>query len=202
MSSEKIIMYDSDEAATFKTGISGWVSGDGRFFGKDEDMARYAGCTHKTCACGNIHSKSWTICDECRDRKSAGRYESMPHKEWEGEPLVIFGDDRYFWDVESVYDHMLDAGTTDLQLVICEPNYAPEINEDHGEEYYPEDQYLDDVAPELAKRIAELNEWIAKEKPILSWSGGTHRTTITPPDSLIAEIADLTPSDIASGEIG
>ncbi len=27
----KIIMYESDEAATFKTGISGWVSADVAF---------------------------------------------------------------------------------------------------------------------------------------------------------------------------
>lgn len=178
---EPTIMYDSDAAATFQTGISGWVSSKGNFFGKKEDIARYDGCTHRTCSCGNVHSKNWTICDECRARKSVERYEAMPHAEWKGEPLVVFGDDRYFWDEGELFDYMRDNDLTDLQLVICEPNYAPEICDSYGEEYFPEDQYLDDVAPDLAKRIADLNEWIAKEKPILSWTGGKYRTTVKLP---------------------
>lgn len=178
---EPTIMYESDEAATFKTGLSGWVSAKGRFYGKNENLARYDGCTHKLCDCGNTMSKGWTKCDDCRAKASDERYEAMPFKEWDDEPLVLFGDDRYFWSIDDLIDYAEDNPEADLQLVICEPNYAPEICDSYGEEYFPEDQYLDDVAPELAKRIADLNEWIAKEKPILSWTGGKYRTTVKLP---------------------
>jgi hypothetical protein len=165
----KIIMYESDESAIFREGISGWVSSSGRFWGKDEHMARYEGSTHKLCECGKVVAKGWIKCESCRDKDAAEKYAVMPFKEHAGEPLVVFRDDRYFWDVESVYDHMLDVGSADLKLVICEPQFAPEIDENYADDLLPEDMYLDDVAPKLAKRIAELNDWIAKEKthPVL-----------------------------------
>lgn len=187
--SDKIVMYESAEAASFREGISGWVSSSGRFWGNDEHMARYDGSTHKLCECGNVVAKRWIKCEACRAREADEKYAAMPFKPHAGEPLVIFRDDRYFRDVESVYDHMLEVGSTDLQLVICEPQVAPEIYENYAEELLPEDMYLDDVAPELSRRIAELNDYIASEKPILSWTGGKFRTSITPPEDVIAELA-------------
>ena len=51
---EKTILFTSDEAAKYTDGISGWVSRDGFFWGKDERAARYHGCTHVLCEdCGN-----------------------------------------------------------------------------------------------------------------------------------------------------
>lgn len=189
MRDEKVVMYESDEAATFKEGISGWVSSNGRFWGKDEHMARYDGSTHKMCECGNVVSKSWIRCEVCRDKAAAEKYAAMPFKDHAGEPLVIFRDDRYFWSVDEVYDYMVDVGTVDLQLVICEPQCAPGIDEDYAQDYLPEDMYLYDVAPELSKRIAELNDYIRKERPVLSWTGGRYRTSIEPPAGVVAEIA-------------
>lgn len=51
---EKIIMYDTPAAAMYRTGIEGWVSSDGHFFGKGEraeHLARYSGSTHHKCEC-------------------------------------------------------------------------------------------------------------------------------------------------------
>jgi len=45
---EKIVPYDSAEAASIQT-VTGWVSRSGRFWGNDEHMARYDGCTHRKC---------------------------------------------------------------------------------------------------------------------------------------------------------
>ena len=42
-----IIMEESPEAAEYRTDISGWVSCNGNYYGKDERMARYDGATHK-----------------------------------------------------------------------------------------------------------------------------------------------------------
>ena len=52
MADSKEIRYDSAEAATYKTGLAGWVSCTGNFWGEDEHMARWTGCTHQSCACG------------------------------------------------------------------------------------------------------------------------------------------------------
>jgi hypothetical protein len=80
---QEMVLYDSPEAAQFVTGISGWVNRHGMFYGngKDaEDMARWSGCTHKKCECGNIMEKRWTMCDVCRERNSIERYKDRERK--------------------------------------------------------------------------------------------------------------------------
>ena len=58
---EKIVMYDSPEAATYRTDIKGWVSRDGHFYGDNgpsaEHGARWSGCTHMNCKCGTSMRK-------------------------------------------------------------------------------------------------------------------------------------------------
>jgi hypothetical protein len=66
MEDEKVIMYDSQEAATHRTDISGWVSRDGGFYADNEHLARWAGCTHMTCECGKPYIKGKVRCDECQ----------------------------------------------------------------------------------------------------------------------------------------
>ncbi|MEB2744543.1 hypothetical protein [Citrobacter portucalensis] len=48
MKTEKIVMMDSDEAASIQT-VTGWVDRQGRFWGKDENQARWCGATHRKC---------------------------------------------------------------------------------------------------------------------------------------------------------
>lgn len=70
----KVIMRDSPEAASLQT-VSGWVSRHGRFFGSDESIARYDGCTHVACSrCGAATEKRWTACTECRSQNSNPRW--------------------------------------------------------------------------------------------------------------------------------
>ncbi|EKB5404420.1 hypothetical protein OOP60_004875 [Salmonella enterica] len=45
---EKIVMMDSDEAASIRT-LTGWVDRQGRFWGNDEYQARWCGATHRKC---------------------------------------------------------------------------------------------------------------------------------------------------------
>jgi len=61
----KIIMFDSNEAANFQTGLSGWVSRQGHYWGNDERAARYDGCTH-------------THCEDCREPVDRGRLICLP----------------------------------------------------------------------------------------------------------------------------
>lgn len=106
---EKKIMYESPEAATFKTGISGWVSANGRFFGNGRDaenMARYDGCTHHIAECGHEAERHWLACSECRIKKDRERYFSYPVVEWDGStPIVIFDDDRYFFSEDDLLEY-------------------------------------------------------------------------------------------------
>lgn len=174
------IMYDSDEAATFKTDISGWVSSEGRFFGNNEHLARWSGSTHKKCNCGNVTEKHWTVCTHCRTARSDERYNALEFREWSGEPLSIFGCDTYFFRDE-IYDYLndLEKGAATPQLVICEPVFAPYI-EDYGVDQLPDDFTIEDAHPKLAELIADVNKYVHENNPILSWCEGKFRTTVSP----------------------
>lgn len=70
-STEKVVMSDSTEAAQLVT-ITGWVSRTGIFYGNDERIARYAGCTHRPCEtedCGKPTEKTYIYCDDCRHKR-------------------------------------------------------------------------------------------------------------------------------------
>ncbi|WP_407226469.1 hypothetical protein [Enterobacter roggenkampii] len=67
MKTEKIVMMDSDEAASIQT-VTGWVDRQGRFWGSDEHQARWCGATHRKCKNKPdehpIHSTNG-YCEEC-----------------------------------------------------------------------------------------------------------------------------------------
>lgn len=183
MKPEKKIMFDSPEAASLQQ-VTGWVSYTGRFFGKDERLARYDGCTHKLCEeCGkNEHRRNWTCCDECRAKHQEQRYNAMPFAEWTDGMVYSQTLDQFFNDEQELREHLADnedMRADALRLVICEPEYAPIIDIDEMWcDYLPEDMYLSDVAPELADAIAKVNDILTEKKPILSWRPGTYRTEI------------------------
>jgi len=86
MSGEKVIPFDSPEAARLVT-VTGWVSSDGRFFGNLDDaerIARYAGCTHQPCGeCGVLCEKMYTRCPECRAKEESKRFAEKKRQEWD-----------------------------------------------------------------------------------------------------------------------
>lgn len=172
----KEIILDTDEAAASQKTITGWVSRNGRFYGKDEQLARYDGCTHKTCECGNPVEKSWIKCPNCRAKKDTERYNAFPFKEWDGkEPICMFDGDKYFFseeDIEMYLEDNEDLNPEDLRLVICEPNYPHEITEDWWADDLPEDG---EMPKALSDKIDELNKFI-KTMPPLSYSPGKIRT--------------------------
>ena len=100
------------------------------------------------------------------------RWDDLPRKEWDGEtPLVVFDDDRYFFDAESLRDYLVDQeiSIADIQLVFCEPTYATEIDpNEHFCDDLPEDG---EVSAELFAAFEVLNAVIRKESP-LSWTQG------------------------------
>jgi hypothetical protein len=170
---EKLIILDtSDQAAHYETNISGWVSRLDHYFGKDERAARYDGSTHKACECGKPAEKPWIKCSDCRKKADDERFRALAREEWDEEtPLTLFDGDEYFFDRDQLEEWCDEHETTPqkLQLVICEPNYPSEIGDDLYSDDLPEDQYLKDVAPELAALIESVNTYIRENKPILSW---------------------------------
>lgn len=171
---DKIILDTSPEAASIKT-VTGWFSRTGRFWGDDERMARYDGCTHKQCECGNVAEKSYLRCDKCRAIKDREKYEAMPVQVWDGQSF-LYSDahDKYFQDLESLVDHLSDYDDDekytleDLRLVICEPNYARQIESDQWADDLPEDG---DMPSEMEEALRVFNE-VVRRAPPLSWSPG------------------------------
>ena len=79
------INYDDPKAARYVKNIEGWVDINGRFFGNNPDsehMARWSSCTHIKCECGNLVTKGWTKCQECRLKSEIEKYNSLPFKEF------------------------------------------------------------------------------------------------------------------------
>jgi hypothetical protein len=185
MQTEKIINYDSPEAAQPYT-MSGWKSSDGRFW-KDEHSARYAGCTHLKCSkCENLTKKGWTVCEECRHKNAINRYMALPFKEWDYKtPLVLFGDDQYFFDESDIEEYLADhedLEPEDLQLVICTPNNYFEVTEEHWSDILPENSE-GEVHKKLREALDALNK-VIETLPPASWSEGKFRTSYAPLPSL------------------
>ena len=171
----KVIMQDSPEAATYRTDIKGWVSRDGIFCGDGkagERNARYQGSTHRKCAkCGEVIPKTG-YCAACHDKRIVDKYKAAPRKKWDGDtPLVIAGSDQYFWTAGDLSDYCEEneCSENDLMLMICEPQYAREICSDIWEGELPEDV---DVPDELEDAIQAFNEAVKAYGKPLSWTEG------------------------------
>lgn len=124
---KKTVMFDSSDSASVKT-ITGWVSEDGRFFGQDENLARFCGATHRSCKNNPDHPVHEVrgYCDQCNSEKRAKVFSEMPTKDWDGGPLVDFNGDHYFFDASSLHDYLMDDDVSlqDLRLCICNAEHA------------------------------------------------------------------------------
>jgi hypothetical protein len=184
MKPEPMVMSDSPEAAKQVT-ITGWVSRDGRFYGDDERIARYAGCTHRPCEeCKAPTEKSYTHCSECRHKREVARYWALPAAPWDGHSM-IFADanDEYFHDMESFLEHCEDEGIEpgDLRPLLCAPNIASQVDPDYWQDDMAEDG---DLPGELEDALRALNKIIQEGKFVLSWSASKTRLALDSPSSV------------------
>jgi hypothetical protein len=173
---EKIVLDTDPDAATLQT-VTGWVSRNMKFYGKDEKMARFDGCTHKKCECGNIMLKFWTKCPDCRAKLRMERYNTLPFQEWdEKTPVCVYMDDEYFFNASELEDYCEDNELLpeNLPLVLCKPIYARQIETDYWEDAIPENGD-GNIPKELQKRLNELNNFISSMAP-LSWEPSNIRT--------------------------
>lgn len=180
MSTDKeIIMYDSPEAAKKET-LTGWVSGGNggypkRYYGEDEHMARWAGCTHLKCECGEIMGKSYTRCEKCRHKLDVERYNALKFKEWDYvEPVCTWGGDTYFFDIETLEEFMLENEQWEIDLIICDPVHYRHID---SEDVVKGESHEDWEPPaELEKKIEKFNDYL-RTLPPHSWMPGKIRTS-------------------------
>lgn len=170
-------MYDSEEAATKQT-ITGWVSANGRFWGTDEHMARWDGCTHIKCTqCGEPHSKNYTICDVCLTKKRIDSYHQLPYRDWDRKSCVYdgFTDKFFFGGEDEIREYYKELDITSIRLQYTEPNYLSKIDTDSWSDILPEDTY--DLPNDVMKAIEALNEVLDKQGAI-SYSPVNIRTSL------------------------
>lgn len=185
MSKSEIILMDSPEAARLVT-VTGWASRDGRFFGKDEEAARYSGATHRRCSsegCEGITEKYKMRCLSHEFAVTRERYEAKELVEYDGESLLNeFGTDRYFNDEQEVREYCIENAFEigDMMLVVCVPNRPPLLDVgDYLYDYMPEDFSDDDLNPELVAAANAFNTVLEKMKPP-SWVAGQQRVQFPP----------------------
>ena len=182
MSDDKIIMFDSDDAAT-KQAVTGWVSRDGAFYGSNERAARWNGCTHVRCSeCGKPVEKMWIACETCRRRQRTEKFAALDSRPWDGnEPVCIFDDDRFFWDLESFEEWCEDNGVKPeyVQLVFAKPVMGPTFDIDSFADYLPED--CDDLPCDINAKLDELNAAIHAAGPLM-YEASTVRAVYVPED--------------------
>lgn len=186
----KIILMDDAEAANIQT-LTGWVDRHGRYWGNDEQMARWCGATHRKCKNKPdehpIHD-THGYCEECHRESRQADFAKMERVVWAGEPLVIFDSDQYFFDAESLADYCWEKSVlpSELQLIICDPNYPPEFDiEQHCEEIIPDGEDCYSLSQQIRDAADALNKAIKESAPV-SWSG-SDRVAIVSDDMLTDE---------------
>lgn len=175
------IDFNSPEAATLKT-VSGWVSRHGRFYGDDERTARYDGCTHRPCLdCGKTIDRSRTKCVACCEVMAQKTYDARERRPYAGGYVYSEVLNRFFSDEESLRDEIGDGGDQEsidgMRLIICDPVYLHEIDDDYFFDELPEDMQLRDVADDVAQAIEQVNQLIRQRRKngqAVSWQPGRY----------------------------
>ena len=104
MDAIEIILPTDDRAITKVETVPVYYSRSGKAFLREE-AARNDGATYTFCKCGQPKPKFNIYCPAC-EPKEEDRYLKKTFKEWDGEtPLVIFNDDQYFFDEDSLIEY-------------------------------------------------------------------------------------------------
>lgn len=183
---QKIVLYDSHEAATYVTNIEGWVSANKHFYGKGElgeRLARQDGYTHKKCECGNIFEKKWvySVCEDCRRKGDYERFLNLPYKEWDGVEFVReYDGDKFFWDLESLQEYMYENDLDEIDLYICSPVHYNLIDTETVADGSHEDW---EPCIALEQKIKEFNDFLKTLSPH-SWTHSKIRTSYKLPEEI------------------
>lgn len=176
MKEEKIILYDSPEAARLltpedlvKTPV--WVARDPYNFRDDiyttnEHRARYAGCTHRTCPeTGEIFEKGYSNGPTVRARRERERYEALRQVEVTPDTMFSFYDgEKIYDDEDELFEALVNRESEGIGMVtVAMPVEFRELTTEYWDDEIPEDCYLD--SPKIDNLIRQLNLAIAAENP-------------------------------------
>lgn len=166
------IRYDWPTAASIQT-VTGWVSSDGRFWGKDEDLARYAGSTHRLCKNNPEHGEHIIneMCEQCYEERKITQWESFPKREYDESPICTLDGETFFFGKYEILDWLEENNVelNDAKFLFCDPNYLSEIDNSYWADELPEETDLDG---EVQDALDKLNFIIEKQGPC-SYSPGS-----------------------------
>lgn len=161
-----IIFPESDEAAKIAT-VTGWVDVNGRFWGHEEEMARWSGATHLHCkSCGKpIGKRGYTICSNCRNERDKRLYLEYKQKAYDGSCAYSDAYDRYFENPDEIEEYMFENNLTwdDLRMCATTANYLRPIDDDHWYDTLAEDSEL---PKDVKNALAEFNKVIDRAEPV------------------------------------
>lgn len=114
--------------------------------------------------------KNYKYCWDCRTERETARYNARPRRACDGAILYSEAFDEYFDDLETA-EEWLDEETetlADLRLVICEPVFLRQIEEDHWAHELGGDGEL----PEAVKAALKALNLAIREAGPVSWEPG------------------------------
>jgi hypothetical protein len=191
MTDEKVVLYDSPEAAR-KVEQVGWKSRLGHFYPGDnpssEHGARWSGCTHQKCACGAIMRQGETRCRSCQSKIDSEKYYALPIANWDGvTPTCDDKKDKYYWSKDELLDDMywqleeaMKRGEEpEMHVVIADPHYLHELDGSEWDDDLPDNGDYDGLPSEVEKAIDALNVVIKAQGPSC-WYPGKQRINMEP----------------------
>ena len=158
--------YDN-VAIEYREDINGYVGTDGRFWGKDEHMARWTSCDTLDCAtegCSNVITKGFVRCMSCQEKRARDKWEEADKRPVGENDMMYWSEacDKYFQEWEEVDDHCqeFDCKIEDLLLYHCERESPPQVDLDMiYEDITPEDLDINDmISDEIDDLVRELND--------------------------------------------
>lgn len=95
------------------------------------------------------------------------QYESLPVMDWDGTSLLYSDvNDRFYNDLEEAESDLDEDQTLhDLQLLICKPEYVPELDSSYCELIMPDN---DELPVEVLDAMDAFNK--AVDGIVVSWS--------------------------------
>ena len=121
------------------------------------------------------------MCSSCIAKKDTEKYYAMPMVEWDEVTPVCTDGDKFFFDVDSVLEHMAEVkqeggDEAEVQIVLCEPGKLHLLSDEDWCDDLPEDGELPD---DVQVKLNELNKALADATPVC-WYPGKKRINMAP----------------------
>lgn len=162
-----------------KETLEGWRCEKCNKFMLDERAAKLCCVDSRPCeveGCDGWTSLSYYyMCDKHNHEQDVNRWRKYEERDYHGEPLVIFNDDRFFWNEEELLEYCVDEQVQPKDLLLVFANQV-KIREFDANEYWCDDIGEDDEIHDALEIEKIVNDW-AKENIRPCWHQGKERPT-------------------------